>query len=242
MLCQRIKSLANSLSNPQTLPNFEQTIAFIKRYAYTCLKIPGLGWALKTAEEMQEDYEWSEQDLIAALQNGDARAYNVIFKQYWKTLYHQAYTKLQSHEIAEEIVQDLFLTLWEKRSTLLISNLQHYLKASLRNKCIDHIRARMVKDKYWTYYKTFIPRQTNNTQEMVTYNNLVEALESGMARLPEKTKAIFSLSRFEGRSVADVAKDLQLSEKAVEYHLTKSLKVLKVYLKDFVFLLLLFLI
>jgi len=190
---------------------------------------------------MQEDYEWREQDVIRALQNGDVQAYNVVFKQYWKTLYHQAYTKLQSHEVAEEIVQDLFLTLWEKRQTLLITNLQHYLRASLRNKCIDHIRAKMVKDKYWTYYKAFIPRQTNSTQEMVTYNNLVEALENGMSSLPEKTKAIFALSRFEGRSVADVAKVFRLSEKAVEYHLTKSLKVLKVYLKDFVFLLFLLL-
>ncbi|MBL0745785.1 RNA polymerase sigma factor [Chryseolinea lacunae] len=188
---------------------------------------------------MQVDNEWKEQDLIEALRQGDEQAYSIIFKQYWKTLYHQAYCKVQSHELAEEIVQELFLTLWEKRSTLLISNLLHYLRTALRNKCIDHIRATLVKDKYWRYYKQFIPRQADATQEMVSYNNLAEALETGLSRLPEKTKAVFALSRFEGRSIAEVAKVVRLSEKAVEYHLTKSLKILKVYLKDFVLLALL---
>ena len=188
---------------------------------------------------MSENFDWDEQNLVESLRKGDETAYAHIFKLYWKSLYCQAHTKVRSHEVAEEIVQDLFLTLWEKRNVLVITNLSHYLRTALRNKCIDHIRTRVVKDKYWNYYKLFVPHQTDNTEETVSYNNLVEALENGMASLPEKTKGIFALSRMEGKSVADVAKSFKLSEKAVEYHLTKSLKVLKVYLKDFVFLLLL---
>jgi RNA polymerase sigma-70 factor (family 1) len=176
----------------------------------------------------------NEQDLIASLKQGDESAYNHIFKQYWKTLYLQAYAKLQSREAAEEIVQELFANLWEKRNTLLINNLTHYLRMALRNKCIDYIRKKIVKEKYWAYYQTFIPRETNNAQETVSYNNLMEAMELGIASMPEKTKRIFILNRLEGKSVPDVAQLIHLSEKTVEYHLTKCLKTLKVYLKDFV--------
>jgi len=189
----------------------------------------------------QPEYH-SEQDLIASLKEGDEGAYNYIFTHYWKTLYLQAFAKLQSRDAAEEVVQELFVSLWEKRNILLINNLTHYLRMALRNKCIDHIRKQVVKEKYWNYYKTFLPRQENNTQETISYNNLVEAVESGMARLPEKTKKIFVLSRLEGKSVTDVAQLIRLSEKSVEYHLTKCLKALKVHLKDFVLMWLIYLI
>jgi len=188
----------------------------------------------------QPEYH-SEQDLIASLKQGDEGAYNYIFTHYWKSLYLQAFAKLQSRDAAEEVVQELFVALWEKRNILLISNLTHYLRMALRNKCIDHIRKRVVKEKYWNYYRAFLPRQENNTQETISYNNLMEAVESGMARLPEKTKKIFELSRFEGKSVTDVAQLIRLSEKSVEYHLTKCLKTLKVHLKDFVLIWLIYL-
>jgi RNA polymerase sigma-70 factor (family 1) len=181
----------------------------------------------------QPEYH-NEQDLIALLKQGDEGAYNYIFRHYWKTLYLQAFAKLQSRDSAEEVVQELLVALWEKRNVLLINNLDHYLRTSLRNKCIDHIRKQVVKEKYWNYYKTFLPSQGNTTQETISYNNLVEAVESGIARMPEKTKKIFVLSRLEGKSVTDVAQLIRLSEKSVEYHLTKCLKTLKVHLKDFV--------
>lgn len=189
----------------------------------------------------QPEYH-NEQDLLTSLKQGDEGAYNHIFTHYWKTLYLQAFAKLQSREAAEEVVQELFVVLWEKRNVLLISNLTHYLRMALRNKCIDYIRKQIVKEKYWNYYKTFLPRQENTTQDAVSYNNLMEAVESGMARMPEKTKKIFVLSRLEGKSVTDVAQLIRLSEKSVEYHLTKCLKTLKVHLKDFVLIWLAYLI
>jgi RNA polymerase sigma-70 factor (family 1) len=189
----------------------------------------------------QPEYH-NEQDLIASLKQGDEGAYNYIFTHYWKTLYLQAFAKLQSREAAEEVVQELFVVLWEKRNVLLINNLTHYLRMALRNKCIDHIRKQVVKEKHWNYYKTFLPCQENNTQETISYNNLVEAMESGIARMPEKTKKIFVLSRLEGKSITDVAQLIRLSEKSVEYHLTKCLKTLKVHLKDFVLIWLAYLI
>jgi len=179
----------------------------------------------------------NDQELIASLKQGDEIAYNYIFRHHWKTLYVQAYAKLQSREAAEEIVQELFMTLWEKRNELFIDNIEHYLRVALRNKCIDNIRKKVVKDKYWTYYRTFIPGYSNPVQDTVAFNNLMDAVETGLAAMPEKTKQIFVLNRLEGKSVTDIARTTHLSVKTVEYHLTKCMKFLRGHLKDFFVLL-----
>jgi RNA polymerase sigma-70 factor (family 1) len=183
---------------------------------------------------------YSEQDLIMGLKQGDVLVFDEIFEKYWGKLYKQAYSKLQSKELAEETVQDLFLTLWEKRSTLLINSLESYLAVSLRNRCIDLIRSRITRDKYWEYYKNYIPQSIENTHETIFCNDLQNKLEEGLQTLPEKSRKVFQLSRLEGKSVPEIAKTLSLSEKTIEYYITKSVKTLKVYLKDFVFVVIAF--
>lgn len=173
-----------------------------------------------------------ENDLLTALRSGDEQAFSIIFKRHWYHLYSAAYSKVQSHEVAEEIVQDLLVTLWEKRSILLITNLSHYLNVSLKNRCIDHIRRNATKEKYWQYIKSYFP--VMNVEEEVIAHELEEALEKGIEELPEKSRMIFKLNRLEGLSNSEIAAKIQLSEKSVEYHITKSLKQLRKYLKDFV--------
>ncbi|HYG40131.1 MAG TPA: RNA polymerase sigma-70 factor [Cytophagales bacterium] len=177
---------------------------------------------------------YSDKDLIAGLKQGDEHVFDLIFKKYWKLLYKQAFYKLQSKELAEEIVQDLFLNLWEKRSVLKINTLENYLFVSLRNRCIDQIRTQISHQKHWDFYKKYIPKSIENTQDTIVCNDLKRKLEEGLQLLPEKSRRVFQLSRMEGKSVAEIAKTLSLSEKAIEYYITKSLKTLKVYLKDFV--------
>ncbi len=165
-------------------------------------------------------------------------AFEQIYKLYWKRLYAMAAAKLQSSEEAEEIVQELFTTLWEKRNILIITNLSHYLFSSVRHRVINTVRSKVVHKSYWEFYRSFIPSSNSSTEEVVQYNDLSKAFENAVNALPEKSQAIFRLSRFEGKSVQEIAKSLKLSEKAIEYHVTKSLKVLKVQLKDFIYLIL----
>lgn len=182
----------------------------------------------------------SEKDLIMGLRQGDKHVFNEIFKKYWRKLYKQAFSKLQSKELAEEVVQDLFLNLWEKRTTLNINTLENYLAVSLRNRCIDQIRSKITHQKHWDHYKNFIPQSIENTHETIFCNDLQSKFEEGIKLLPEKSRRVFQLSRMEGKSVPEIAKILSLSEKAIEYYITKSIKTLKVYLKDFVLIILAF--
>lgn len=170
---------------------------------------------------------------MESFRKGSPEAFEKIFKCYWHRLYTIARSKIQSHDEAEEIVQGIFSSLWEKRASLLITNLSYYLVTALRNRIIDGIRLRITEKKYWDYYKIFIPQQKNVTDDLVCYDDLSEAFEQAVNRLPEKSREVFRLSRLEGRSKQEIAKLLHLSEKAIEYHLTKSLKEIRVQLKDY---------
>lgn len=165
-------------------------------------------------------------------------AFEQIYKLYWKRLYAMAAAKLQNSEEAEELVQELFTTLWEKRNTLVITNLSHYLFTSVRYRVINAVRSKVVQKTYWEYYRTFIPGSEPATDAVIQYNELSTAIDHAVSALPEKSRTIFRLSRYEGKSVQEIAKSLKLSEKAIEYHVTKSLKVLRVQLKDFIYLVL----
>lgn len=185
---------------------------------------------------MQHQADHNEQMLLEKLRQGDAEAFERIFRLHWQRLYAIAKAKVQSHDEAEEIIQHIFSSLWEKRETLLITNLTFYLNTAVRNHVINLVRSRIMQEKYWTYYKTFIPAHGNVTREAVEFEDLNEAVEDAVNRLPEKSRKVFKLSRIEGRSNAEIADLLHLSEKAIEYHLTQSLRKLRVHLKDFMVL------
>jgi RNA polymerase sigma-70 factor (family 1) len=175
----------------------------------------------------------SDEKLLEASRNGSKEAFTELVKRYWHPTYQAVQAKVRSKEEAEEIVQDLFVALWVKRKTLLVTNLSHYLFVAAKHRVISHIRFRLTQQKYWAYYKAFVPHREERTEKDVAYNELVAAIEKGLERLPDKSKKVFRLNRMEGRSITEIAKLLKLSEKAIEYHLTRSLKEMRLYLKDF---------
>jgi RNA polymerase sigma-70 factor (ECF subfamily) len=185
---------------------------------------------------MPNQTDHNEQLLLQNMRSGSVEAFEQIFKLYWRPLYVLAKSKLHEHHEAEEIIQNIFSTLWEKRETLLITNLPSYLQKSVKNRVLNLIRDRITQQKYWDYYRTFMPdlRVTENT---VGFNDLAEAVEEAVNLLPEKSREVFKLSRMEGRTNAEIANLLHLSEKAIEYHLTKSLRKLRLHLRDHILLL-----
>ncbi len=182
---------------------------------------------------MKHDQHIDEQFLLRELRNGNADAFEQIFKTYWQKLYTLAKSKLQSHAEAEELIQSLFSSLWEKRETLLIRDLSAYLHVSVKHMVLNNLRTRITREKYWNYYKNFLPHDAEVTAQDVSYDELSTAIEEAVMTLPEKSRAVFKMSRLEGKSNAEIANLLALSEKAIEYHLTKSMKTLKTHLRDY---------
>lgn len=189
--------------------------------------------------KMPTEPGYNERTLLAELRNGSVGAFEELFNRYWEPLYKVAKSKLRSHDEAEEVIQAIFSSLWEKRALLYIDNLGSYLNTSLRNRILNIIRDKIPKEKYWAYYAAFMPDHNDDTNQAVALDELNEAVESAVDHLPEKSRHVFRMSRVEGRSNAEIASIMNISEKAIEYHLTKSLKHLRVHLKDFIPLLIL---
>jgi RNA polymerase sigma-70 factor (family 1) len=175
--------------------------------------------------------------LLELLKEGSAEAFEEIFRKYWHSLYLKARSKTMSHDEAEEIVQSIFSTLWEKRATILITHLSFYLHTSVRNRVINVIRDRVTQQKYWDHYAKFLPQSQLATETEVNYSELNGAVEAAIDHLPERSRRVFRLSRLEGRSNAEIAQLLHVSEKAIEYHITKSMRTLRLHLKDYILLL-----
>ena len=181
----------------------------------------------------------NEESLFALIREGDKEAFAELFNRYWRKAFLIAYQKLNDRQATDEIVQELFITLWNKRSSLTIHNFSSYLYASIKNKCLNYIESKIIERKHWEHYRQFIPKSDPVTEKMVSYETLLEAINTSMESLPKKTRRVFQLNRLEGRSVSEIADVLNLSEKAIEYHLTRSLKHLRMHLKDFTLLLIL---
>lgn len=178
----------------------------------------------------------SDTELVAAVRSGCHDALTEIFKRHWKPLYFGAVQKLKSHELAEEVVQELFADLWEKRAHLFSTedvNLGAYLHRAVKNRVLNQMRKLVYDKKYWEHCQKFLPTSESNVEELAEFNELQEKLHGAIDELSDKTREIFVLNKLKGVPVTKISEQLNLSEKAVGYHLTKSVKELKVQLRDF---------
>ena len=174
-----------------------------------------------------------ENKTVKAFSDEDEEAFLKIYNEYWYKVFLIAYKRLGKKDIAEELTQDLFLKLWEKRHTLKPQNISSYLFVAIKNSVIDHIHSGLVADKYLDFYKSFGELNSTATQNIVEFDDLAQAIEKGLTRLPTKTQEVFKLSRLESWSSDKIARHLHLSEKTVGYHLTKSLKFMRAYLREY---------
>lgn len=175
----------------------------------------------------------TDDELLARIREHDEQAFKELYERYWYKMYVIAYRKLRRKEVAEELAQELFVLIWQKRETLRIINLRAFFGVSLRNLIIDYIRRNIREEHYLDQLRQFFPVSTLATIETVQLDELSEAVQNTLAKLPEKTRQIFILNRFEHLTIREIAQQLNLSEKTIEYHLARSTAFLRQHLRDF---------
>jgi RNA polymerase sigma-70 factor (family 1) len=177
----------------------------------------------------------SDAALLDALRADEEGAFAEIYKRYCYPLFSVAYRKLNDREVAEELVQDLFENLWSRRADSQIQQLSNYLFTAIKYRIINHLKGQKIKAGYELFCQLSAPQAAADTatEDALALHDLSSALRASVQQLPEKSRQIFELSRLEHYSVAEISVRVNLSEKSVEYHLTKSLKLLRSYLRDF---------
>lgn len=181
---------------------------------------------------MTKHREYSDEVLLKLLRQEGLEAFEEIYRRYWKRLYSMSYKRVQSREISEELVQDIFTSLWVARNTVIIDNLSAYLFSAVKYKVINHLAKEFSKKTYAERQLASV-KEDNSTEEKVLLDDLEGALEKAIGKLPAKRQMIFKLHRQENLSIKQVASQLGISEKTVENQYGKAMKMLKLNLKHF---------
>jgi RNA polymerase sigma factor (sigma-70 family) len=181
--------------------------------------------------------------LVRLLSTSDEKAFRVIYERYWEKIYFSVLKKINSREAAEELTQNLFVSLWEKREKATIKHLENYLSVAIKYIVINYIESCIARQNALVGIAGG-DLADNTAEEKLLFDEVDAAIKRATSLLPPKTREIFKLSRLDRHSVREIAQIMNLSEKAVEYHITQSLKMMRLQLKEFmvfevVFLLLL---
>ena len=183
----------------------------------------------------------SEKQVLETLRQGNESAYEMIFRTYYQPLCRYAYSFLRDKEEAEEVVQAAFITLWEKRNALAIeTSLKSYLYRMIRNSCLNVIKHAKVKQQHAAHELAVGEVSHESVSQRVYASELEIKITEAMKTLPEQCRLVFQLSRFEELKYQEIADQLQISVKTVENHMGKALKLMRLQLKDYLPLFLLF--
>ncbi|WP_080905575.1 RNA polymerase sigma-70 factor [Parabacteroides sp. Marseille-P3160] len=173
-----------------------------------------------------------DEELIKQIQNDDIAAYKQLFIKYYSPLCEYASQFITDME-TEELVQDLMLFVWENRKQLMITqSVKSYLFTSIKFRCLNAIRDKQYHSQVHSIIYEKLKDQFDDPDYYLA-NELAENIEKAIEQLPETYKETFLLSRWSDQTNAQIASQLSVSVKTVEYRISQSLKILRKRLKDY---------
>ncbi|MBB6237459.1 RNA polymerase sigma-70 factor (ECF subfamily) [Pedobacter sp. AK013] len=176
---------------------------------------------------------WPDSLLVRDMQSNDRSAFEKIYNRYWSKLYLSAYHILRNREASEDIIQEIFVSLWLKREHSAVDNLNNYLFTAVRFQVFKAIRDGKIRTDL--LHDTELLVSANNAENAFAEKEIAQRLDESIELLPQKCKEIFILSRKEHLSVKEIAARLNISPKTVENQITIALRRLRTDMGEFLF-------
>lgn len=174
-----------------------------------------------------------EQELLALIRNTDYSAFEELHRRFYTTLYALAVKKIGDEDEAYDLLQEMFIELWDKREQLSINNLlKNYLKNHLWFKLSGYFRTKGFHEKHLRNFEAFLQHEQSNTvyldemevREMdIQFETVIEVINRTIADMPEKMREVFLMSRSNEYSIIDIATKLQISPKTVKNQINNAL-------------------
>ena len=164
--------------------------------------------------------------LVDLLKEGDEHALATIYDKYWEPLFRSAFSLLRDRPACEDLIQEVFIKIWDHRKTLEITlSLKSYLYAAMRYAVYRHIRSGKVREDI---FDTIVERlQTPAAYGQLEHREMLSQINAIVATLPEKCREVYQLSRDERLSHKEIAGRLGISTKTVENQIAKALRHLR---------------
>lgn len=169
------------------------------------------------------------QELLTHLKNGDMLAFDRIYELYSHKLYSFVFKIIKNESDADDIVQEVFVKIWESRGKLDdYKSLNSYILTIAYNNSIDLIRKRINSNKYLEHLKkSSVIQSTASSIDELEFNELNNQVEKLIAQLPERQKQVYHLHREEGLTYPEIAEQLSISKNTVENHMVKALRYIR---------------
>jgi RNA polymerase sigma-70 factor (ECF subfamily) len=166
-----------------------------------------------------------DSEIIERIRQGDIRQFETLFRSSYLSLVRYALTIIREKDTAEEIVQDLFVRIWQEREKLKIeSSLNGYLFRAVHNRCLHHIEHSKVVERHAREMMAEAGETAETPSDLLQYKELQEKIAGIIEKLPERCGKIFCMNRFDGMKYAEIAEKLSLSVKTVEANMGRALK------------------
>jgi RNA polymerase sigma-70 factor, ECF subfamily len=176
----------------------------------------------------------NEPEYQALISHGDKNAYELMFRTYYEPLCIYACSFVKNIDDAEEVVQNVFFNIWNKRNALQIdSSVKSYLYRSVRNDCLNKIKHDKVRTVYASDYKKTTQHSYDDSSKLLEAKELNSQINLAIESLPKQCGEVFRMSRFGHLKYSEIAQELQISVKTVEAHMGKAMRILREKLKDY---------
>ncbi|PWJ55623.1 RNA polymerase sigma-70 factor (ECF subfamily) [Dyadobacter jejuensis] len=173
----------------------------------------------------------NNEKLIQLLAVGDGSAFSELYRRNWKSMFDSAYKRLSDRDLCQDIVQNIFVDLWERKGQVEIGDVEAYLHTAVRFQVLKQITRKPEK----SYFLDQLPQtliSTRHADDAVIYNELNGLLQAWIKALPPKRREIFLMHYFEGRNTSEIASSLDISQKTVQNQLHTATQGLKGHLTN----------
>ncbi|QEM09355.1 RNA polymerase sigma-70 factor [Mucilaginibacter rubeus] len=170
----------------------------------------------------------TDEQLLQLIAGDNREAFTELYNRYWDKTFAVAYHRLDDEHEAEEVVQEVFLSIWQRRASLKLTHtLATYLSVAVKYKVINHLDRQYRKQQHLDELAFTSTETEDTTIQWLEEKELRERLDHGINQLPGKCRIVFLLSRDENKTYAEIASELGISQKTVEAHMSKALSSLR---------------
>lgn len=170
----------------------------------------------------------TDEQLLQLMARDNRDAFTELYNRYWDKTFAVAYHRLDDEHEAEEVVQEVFLSIWQRRAQLKLSHtLATYLSVAVKYRVINHLDKQYRREQHLDELSVTYNETQDSTTLWLEEKELREKLDQSINQLPEKCRIVFLLSRDENKTYAEIAAELGISQKTVEAHMSKALSSLR---------------
>ncbi len=184
------------------------------------------------------DASYTDAELVARVRSGDERAFDSIYKTHWLRLYHVACRITENDAVAQDMIQDTFVSFWEKGCHKNIVSIEGYLYQAVKFRCFMHLRSGSISKKHLEHFNRI--GASESFEQEYDAREVEEILQRTIDHLPERCREVFYLSRIQSLPNKKIAEKLQISPKTVENQITKALKHLRLSMEKLTAIILFF--